>query len=149
MKYFLVLLLLAGLEAHSQCPDHPFQTLTVYYQYNQGGGIEAGLWPVETSRIGGFIGVGLIKQQTSSSIKSEKSSEMVFTSYLKGQFRFNRYLNLTASAGLMDLEKPYYLAGLRVTIPFNENSLSAFIIEPQYGTMGFTAIAGIGIKIGD
>ena len=149
MKYLLVILLLAGMEAHAQCPDNPFQTLTVYYQYNQGGGIEAGLWPTETSRFGGFIGIGLIKQQTSSSLKSEKSSDLVFCSYLKGQFRFNRYLNLTASAGLLDLEKPYYMAGLRMTIPFNEHSLSAFIIEPQYGTMGFTAQAGVGIKIGD
>jgi hypothetical protein len=149
MKNLLVVLLFGGLNAQAQCPDHPFQTVNIYYQYNQGAGFEAGLWPTETSRFGGFIGLGLIRQQISTPGKSANNSDPVFNTYLKGQFRFNRYLNLTASAGLLDLEKAYYLAGLRMTIPFNEHALSAIIIEPQYGSLGFIAQAGVGIKIGD
>lgn len=158
MKSLMGILLLAGLQlhAHAQCPDRPFQAVTLYYQANQGGGVEAGLWPVETSRFGGFLGLGLIKPRIVSSpstkttdINAPAQNELVFNTYLKGQFRFSRYLNLTATGGLLDFQTFYYQAGLRGTIPFNDHSMSAIVIEPQYGSMGFVVQVGVGIKIGN
>jgi hypothetical protein len=155
MKNLVWVLLLAGLQSHAygQCPDRPFQAVTLYYQANQGGGIEAGLWPVETSRLGGFLGLGLIKvpgyapAATKGAVPAGANKDLLFNTYIKGQFRISRYLNVTATAGLLDFEKAYYQAGLRGTIPFNDHSLSAIVIEPQYGSLGFVVQAGVGFKI--
>ena len=158
MKSLVGFLLLAGLQLHAyaQCPDRPFQAVTLYYQANQGGGVEAGLWPVETSRFGGFLGFGLIKPRTmtGNTIKAADAgttpaNELVFNTYIKGQFRISRYLNITATGGLLDFQTAYYQAGLRGTIPFNDHSMNAIIIEPQYGSMGFVVQAGVGFKIGN
>jgi|GEM_PF-6656542 len=158
MKSLIGVLLLAGLQSHvhAQCPDRPFQAVTLYYQANQGAGIEAGLWPVETSRFGGFLGLGLIRPRTitGSTVKvtdanKTPSNDLVFSTYLKGQFRLSRFLNITATGGLLDFQTAFYQVGLRGTIPFNDHSMSAIVIEPQFGSMGFVVQAGVGIKIGN
>ena len=142
MRILILILVLTPHLGRSQCASH-FKVATAYYKPN-GGGLEVGFWPVE-SRIGGFLGLAFAANHAQKTKTVESNVEM--STYLKGQFRFNRYFYAVAIAGAHQLDQGYLAAGLRACYPFNERQRFALVGEATYGTDGPNYLFGLSVSL--
>lgn len=137
-------------QSQSQCC--PKRTLSVhgFYQTNKTAGIEAGMWPVNTTfgLFGGaMVNIVEIKEYDSFQKKDVYYNYISPIVYIKGQTRLHRFAHITASTGLIDLNKLYTSAGFRFSIPIDRGKRATTVIEPQITTLGFRTSLGIAYSL--
>lgn len=131
------------------CTVDRFKAMIAYYQPN-GAGIEIGLWP-QDKKVGVFLGAAILSKKImvakSAITPPEETKTVEMRVYVKPVLRINRFVYLTATAGLKGTDKGYLMAGMRLSVPVNTGSRFTFILEPQYGTDQFTVQAGVGVSL--
>lgn len=120
------------------------------YLHTKGAGWEVGVWPAKNGGFGivGGIEVHLEKIDQFNPVTKQQDRKTVLESqfFSKGIFRIHRNVYLVGSAGLRDLNKGVFSAGMRLVAPIRNNKY-AFWLEPQYGTFGFNTLLAFSIPL--
>jgi|SRR5450432_699087 len=120
----------------NSCTIPAFPSLTIYHAIQTGPGmgfgIEAGSWNKDGGKFSYFFGTEVLWNNSTNYLSKDNqhSNSVMFSFYLKGQYKITNHLYVVAAPGVVNLSYFEFQAGLRYVIPVTH--VIGIGIEPAY-----------------